>query len=188
MHTTQLQEARTESRSNIFVMAALYADGRPVIPVRVRNISRMGALVEASSLPAIGATVRLSRASLSACGTLVWIDGAKGGVQFDSIVDVADWLPQGRRGFGQQFVDELFHQKRLGTARSIENGAAGFADELLELKLSLERAAEELALDGRIAARHLTTLQTIDSVGQALAKVAAEVALQDPPMATGTAG
>lgn len=133
--------------------------------------------------------MRLSRASLSACGTLVWVNGAKGGIQFDSIVDVSDWLPQGRRGFGQQFVDELFHQKRLGGGGDYAEGTAGLADELLELRSSLERAAEELALDGQVAARHLTTLQAIDTVGQAIAKVAAEIALlKSGPTATGTMG
>jgi hypothetical protein len=188
MQSTPPHELRIEARSNIFVMAALYSSGRSVTPVRVRNISKTGALIEAAALPPSGTPVRLSRASLCATGTLVWVNNAKGGIQFESPVEVIDWLPQGRRGFGQQFVDELFHQKRLGDVRSIDDGAASFADELLELKLSLERAAEELALDGQIASRHLTTLQAIDAVGQALAKVAAEMALQEPPAATGTRG
>jgi len=187
MQSTPSHELRTESRSNIFVMAALYANGRSVTPVRVRNISATGALIEAPALPAAGATVRLGRASLSALGTLVWVNGAKGGIQFDAPVAVADWLPQGRRGFGQQFVDELFHQKRLGAVRSIADGA-GLADELLELRLSLERAAEELALDGAVASRHLSTLQTIDAVGQAIANVAAEIALQGAARPVAAAG
>lgn len=182
MESAQVQaqddELRIERRSNIFVMAALYVDGRPVTPVRLRNISRTGALIEAAVLPAPGSLVRLTRASLSASGTLLWVRGPKGGIQFESPVAVGDWLPQGRRGFGQQFVDELFHQKRLGGVRVIEEGTAGLADELLGLRTMLERAAEDLALDASVAARHLPSLQAIDKVGQALAKLAAELALQ----------
>jgi hypothetical protein len=187
MQSTTPHELRIESRSNIFVMAALYSAGRSVTPVRVRNISTTGALIEAAVLPPPGTHVRLGRASLSASGTLVWVENAKAGMRFDEPVAVADWLPQGRRGFGQQFVDELFHQKRLGTIRkAVPGGADGgsLADELLELRIQLERAAEELALDGAVASRHLTTLQAIDLVGQALAKVAAEMALQEKVVAT----
>jgi hypothetical protein len=108
MQTAALDELRVETRSNIFVMAALYADGRSVAPVRIRNISRTGALVEGVELPLVGGKVRLSRASLSATGMLVWVEGAKAGINFDETVVVADWLPQGRRAFGQQSVDELF--------------------------------------------------------------------------------
>src|SRR5947209_15008642 len=139
MESTQPHELRIESRSNIFVMAALYSSGRSVTPVRIRNISRTGALIEASLLPPPGTDVRVSRASLSASGTLVWVEGVKAGVRFDEFVNVADWLPQGRRGFGQQFVDELFHQKRLVGARAGAAGGAerspGLGDELLELRL-----------------------------------------------------
>lgn len=189
MQGTQVQqnddELRIEPRSNIFVMAALYAQGRPVTPVRLRNISRTGALIEAAALPPPGSVVRLSRAALGVCGTLLWVRGSKGGIQFESPVDVGEWLPQGRRGFGQQFIDELFHQKRLGGVRVIEEGTESLADELLGLRMSLERAAEDLALDGTVAARHLPSLQAIDRVGQALAKLAAEITLQSP--ASGTA-
>lgn len=116
MNSSPIHELRLDSRNNIFVMAALYASGRSVTPVRVRNISRTGALIEAGALPTVGTKVRLSRASLSASGTVVWIEGSKCGVQFDASISVANWLPQGRRGIGQQFVDELFHQKRLGVS------------------------------------------------------------------------
>ena len=190
MQSPAPEELRIETRSNIFVMAALYSAGRSVTPVRVRNISTTGALIEAAVLPPPGTQVRLGRASLSATGTLVWVENAKAGMRFDAPVAVADWLPQGRRGFGQQFVDELFHQKRLGAARGTfsggSDGTATLADEILELRTSLEHAAEELALDGAAASRHLTALQAIDSVGEALSKVAAELALQDSASAIKT--
>jgi hypothetical protein len=184
MQTTAPPDLRVAARSNIFVMAALYADGRSVTPVRIRNISRSGALVEGAELPVAGGRVRLSRATLSATGMLVWVEAGKAGINFDEPVVVPDWLPQGRRGFGQQFVDELFHQKRLGAVRGTsagDGGSAGIADELLELRGSLDRAAEELALDGSVASRHVGTLQAIDSVGQALARLAAEMALSQTP-------
>lgn len=183
MESTPIHELRLDSRNNIFVMAALYANGRSVTPVRVRNISRTGALVEAASLPVVGTAVRLSRASLSVAGAIVWAEGAKAGVQFDSPIAVANWLPQGRRGIGQQFVDELFHQKRLGVcaekATAPTGNGYGFAEELLELRMLLESAGEELAIDGMIATRHTVALQAIDGVAQSLARLAAEATVHE---------
>jgi len=183
MENAPIHELRLDSRNNIFVMATLYATGRSVTPVRVRNISRTGALVEAASLPPVGTIVRLSRASLSAAGAVVWAEGSKAGVQFDSPIAVANWLPQGRRGIGQQFVDELFHQKRLGVtgdkAQPQSAKGYGLAEELLELRRLLESAGEELAIDGMIATRHTVALQAIDGVAQALARLAAEATVQE---------
>lgn len=184
MHSAPVHELRLDSRSNIFVMAALYASGRSVIPVRVRNLSRMGALVEAVELPEAGTPVHLNRASLSATGTVIWVNGGKGGIQFDAPVAVGEWLPQGKRGIGQQFVDELFHQKRMRIADHdmVDPSAEselGLTGELLELRVALDRAAEALAVDAAVASRHLITMQTIDRVSQTLARLAANAALQD---------
>jgi hypothetical protein len=192
MNSTPVHELRLDSRSNIFVMAALYAGGRPVNPVRVRNLSRTGALIEGTDLPEPGTPVRLSRASLSISGTVIWINGGKGGLHFDAQVSVAEWLPQGKRGIGQQFVDELFHQKRqrMNSAELVDAVAEdlGLAGELLQLQSSLDRAAETLALDGAVASRHLVTLQAIDCVSQALARIAAEMTVQETSVPLRAAG
>src|SRR5437868_9655101 len=113
MDTALAHELRAEPRSNIFVIATLYASGGST-PVRIRNISRMGALIEAAALPPCGEAVRLSRGSLSVAGQVVWAAGPRAGLHFTSHVAVADWLPSGQRGSGQQLVDELVHQARLG--------------------------------------------------------------------------
>jgi hypothetical protein len=184
MQSTPINELRLDSRSNIFVMAALYAARRPVSPVRIRNLSRMGALIEAADLPEPGTPMRLSRASLSASGTVIWANGGKAGLQFEAPIAIGEWLPQGKRGIGQQFADELFHQKRLRMTateppESVPDPDLGLSGELLELRLSLERAGEALALDAAIASRHLLTLQAIDCVSQALARLAAGAAAQE---------
>lgn len=184
MHSAPVHELRLDSRSNIFVMAALYAKGQSVTPVRVRNLSRMGALIESAELPLPGTQIRLCRASLTAVGTAIWVNGGKAGLQFEAPIAVGEWLPHGRRGIAQQLVDELFHQKRLraggpGPIDTTADPELGLSAELLELRLSLERAGEALALDTTVASRHPTTLQAIDCVSQALARLAANAALHD---------
>jgi hypothetical protein len=172
-------EHRTEPRSNIFVMATLYASGGST-PVRIRNMSRHGALVEAAALPPSGEAMRLSRGNLSVAGQVMWVAGAKAGLHFTSDVAVMDWLPNGKRGSGQQLVDELVHRARLGTIPEPApldpepSAIPATPEELRELQQILERAGEQLAGDSAIAARHMMALQLIDGVAQALAKLAAQ--------------
>src|SRR4051812_48767645 len=106
-------EKRLGPRSNIFVTGTLYGAGGSA-PVRVRNMSLNGALVEAEALPSVGSLVRLCRGSLSVMGEIAWVAAGKAGLHFSSAICVSDWLPAGQRGAGQQMADELVHQARLG--------------------------------------------------------------------------
>jgi hypothetical protein len=180
MDTTPGPEHRLEPRSNIFVIATLYgADGSA--PVRIRNMSRNGALVEGGVLPPVGAEVRLCRGGLGVNGHLIWLAGRRAGVRFAASAATADWLPNGIRGSHQQLADEMAHQARLGdpsladapVAPPAPRLAAALNDELLRLCRSLERAGEDLAADPDIAARHSGPLQQIDMAAQALARLAA---------------
>ena len=174
-------EHRLEGRSNIFVIATLYTSGGST-PVRVRNLSGNGALVEANALPPPGSPIRLSRGSLTIPGEIIWVAGPKAGLHFSARVAVLDWLPNGKRASGQQLVDEVVHQARLGAIQkttaldpqAICQGTPGATDELLRLRDLLERAGEELAADSSVAARHMMALQLIDGVAQALATLAAQ--------------
>lgn len=170
MESGSASELRLESRSNIFVMAALYTGNRAPAPVRIRNLSRTGALVEANVLPSPGAQVRLARANLATPATVMWVEGSKAGLRFTSPIAVSEWLPQQKRGIGQQFADELFHQKRLQSGDS--PAFVGHVATLLELKQSLERTSKELALDASVATRHRMALQAIDAVSLTLADLA----------------
>lgn len=178
-------EHRLETRNNIFVMATVYAAGRPT-PVRVRNMSQGGALVEAAGLPPAGTSIRLSRGSLEVNGDIMWVDANKAGLRFASPVRVSDWLPVGKRGGGQQLIDEMVHRARVGAAARTSSSEVfdqtnvSVADELSQLSSMLERAGEELASNGAVAKQHPAALQLIDAVTQALAKLAASAAAAAP--------
>lgn len=179
MDTPPASNNRLEARSNIFVMAALYV-GSGSTPVRIRNMSRSGALVEAASLPVAGTKVRLARGSTSVTGEIMWVDRQKAGVRFDSPTSPNDWLPGGKRGFGQQMADELAHQARLGAGSKIASApaqphATQMSDELLRLNQVLMRAGEELASNQALTAGQLIALQEIDVAAQRLANLAEEV-------------
>lgn len=89
------KQAQREPRTNLFVMGAIYSDSGSA-PVRVRNVSPHGALIEGIEIPPAGSQVRLCRGSLSVANAIKWCEARRAGLQFESAVLVADWLPGGR--------------------------------------------------------------------------------------------
>lgn len=179
MDTAPQPNGRLDGRSNIFVTATLYAAGGST-PVRIRNMSRSGALVEASALPPAGTGVRLCRGSISVAGEVMWVDARKAGLRFASPTAAADWLPGGKRGMGQQLADEVAHRARLGAVpeKAAHNPPAvppDISEELVRLEQLLRRAGEELAADDTVAATYLAALQAIDGAAQSLGNLAAQI-------------
>lgn len=178
METAAADNNRLEERSNIFLMGTLYAAGGST-PVRIRNLSRSGALVEAAALPPAATAIRLSRGPLSVVGEIVWLVGRKAGLRFATPVAPGDWLPMGERGRGQQLIDEVMHRARLGMipAQPLDPPPApprALHDELLRIHQLLYRACEDLAADSAISVKHLMTLQAIDAAAAALVRLAAD--------------
>ena len=171
-------QQRTDQRSNMFVMATLYHDGSST-PVRVRNMSRGGALIEAAALPPDQSRVRLNRGSLSVRGRIVWLEDNRAGLRFDAAVEVAPWLPGGSKPSHQQRIDEMVQACRQSPAGSDEppapsaSGQARAVRQLLDLRDTLNAVAEELAGDTAIAMAHATALQRLDVAAQALDTLAA---------------
>ncbi len=172
---------RAEPRSNMFVTATLHLDGRSS-PVRVRNMSRTGALVEVDAIPPERSRVRLERGSLSVRGEIVWRGENRAGIRFDAAVEVGNWLPSGSRPSHQQRVDEMIQACRdapaggMGPAVVPATGQAGTIHQLADLRDTLNAVAEELAGDTSIAMAHATALQKIDVAAQALGKLSALLA------------
>lgn len=102
--------ARKTARTHLFVGATLY-HGRRSAPVRVRNMSPSGALIEFEDLPDIGALVILRRGSLEALGAIAWKTGNKAGVAFSAAIDVLDWMPH-RLATHQVAVDAIITDHR----------------------------------------------------------------------------
>jgi hypothetical protein len=178
MEASAASDLRVESRNNIFVIAVLDLDCGSATPVRVRNLSQNGALVEASVLPEAGTSVLLKRGSLCVEAQVVWVDQQRAGLRLAKPVTVSEWLPYGPRASRQQLADELVHQRRStktqpsAAAASPPQNSSGGA-ELTELAKMLKRAVEELALDHSTTTRHPLALQIIDGVIEALTRSAA---------------
>jgi hypothetical protein len=163
----------------MFVTGTLYATGGST-PVRIRNLSRRGALVEAAALPPAGTAVRLSRGSLSVAGQMMWVTGHKGGLQLASAVSAGDWLPMGERGRGQQLIDETMHRARLGAAppkplEPVSRSAPSLRAELVRLQHLLLQANEQLASEDALTTVQVIVIQAIDGVANSLAQLADDI-------------
>ena len=171
---------RRVPRTNLFVMATMHAGSRSV-PVKVRNLSQYGALIEGSGLPESCAQVRLCRAELDVAGIVVWCAHGRAGLRFQTPVNVADWLPGGPAHAGQHRVDQLVQQvKSSGSASTtsqtdLEEAHSGDISvaELNSLRKAIETLAEDLAGDPAVVDRFGKKLQMLDIAAQTLGKIAA---------------
>ena len=160
----------------IATMSAITASG----PIKIRNLSRHGALIEGAALPDLGEHLKLRRGPLSVTGRIVRLHDNKAGVRFDGPIDVAHWLPSGHPG--QQRVDDLFRSikdesaacpGRQNAARPITRTAADPA-QLRQLALDLNSLADDLAGDASVVVRHGLKLQTLDVASQMFRRLAGE--------------
>ena len=72
---------RKSRRSNVLMSASLELSGTSV-PVKLRNLSADGALVEGDKLPVEGASVLFRKGDLSMAGVVAWTKGRQAGVNF----------------------------------------------------------------------------------------------------------
>lgn len=168
--------SRSEPRTSLFVMASMTA--RSVSgPVKVRNLSTFGGLIEGPQLPELGEALQLRRGGLSASGRVVWRSGTKAGLQLDDPIGVTDWLPSGRSG--QAIVDDTFqgmkaaggkepapHQTNPSHMLSYDQG------QLSQSASALDALADALAEDPDIVARFASELQVLDTAAQTMRKIA----------------
>ena len=78
--SSQSQNRKTR-RSNVLMSASLELSGTS-LPVKLRNLSADGALVEGDKLPVEGASLLFRKGDLSMPGTVAWVKGRQAGVSF----------------------------------------------------------------------------------------------------------
>lgn len=171
--------ARTEPRTNMFVMAALVT-GSTREQVKVRNMSGSGAMVEGRQLPAAGATCLLHRGDISLDATVIWVGDRKAGIRFTERADVSHWLPSGRRT--QAEVDTAVRMARaelVATPQAKVDAPLYSSDlareDVVSIAAALEALADDLAEDPAVVARFMTKLQTLDISVQTLRKLASRL-------------
>jgi len=79
--SSQTQNRRTR-RSKVLMTATLELSGSAV-PVKLRNLSAEGALIEGEDLPVEGSKVVFKRLELSVPGRIAWVSDDRAGVTFN---------------------------------------------------------------------------------------------------------
>ena len=147
------------------------------IPVRIRNMSSSGALIEGAAMPDGGSAIRLIRGPLMIPATVVWSAEGRCGLRFSSLVSVREWLapPSNRE---QQRVDDTMRVIKAG-AIPLPRTDAHDPTSPVELELDLRNACrllqthcDDVLGDPQALARYGDRLQNLDIVMQTMTAVA----------------
>jgi hypothetical protein len=161
-------DTRSGPRSNVFLVATIGA-GATSNPVKVRNLSVHGALLEGAALPSIGTPACLRRGSLQVEGTIAWRDKTHCGIRFESPIVVEDWVKRvGTKA--QQTVDAAIADIRSGSAGG---GSALFStktrrDLLASASAELSQISERIAAMPGMSIELAEELMKLDALAHSL--------------------
>ena len=175
--STKAHPERAEARTNLFVLAVLRT-GLAAGPIRIRNLSTRGMLVEGAVLPPAGTHVKIERGSLVTSGIVVWNVDGRAGVELSSDVEVESWLPM-RRNAAQSRIDEIVQTVKSGSTHPTSAIDMSNRPSLGTLIRELENVSQTLAEDDQIVSRHAELLQRLDIIGQHLTSL-----MKTPPIRT----
>jgi PilZ domain len=161
-----LDDGRNHRRTHLFVAATLYSDMGSV-PVRIRNMSPSGALIESPNIPEPGIQMILRRGSLQIAGRIAWKAEQKAGIAFASNAYVADWMAR-QAGLDQERVDQIVADfKADGRSGNGSSSAASLTDDssletgLMALRSELAQLGNSLIIDTILVATH-PEIQALD--------------------------
>lgn len=175
-------------RKNLMLAATIEA-GAISAPVRIRNLSAGGAMIDGPALPETGSTLILKRLEHSTGATVIWSREGRCGLRLDGTISIDEWVSGVRSApsggsLGQLRVDRIQETVRSGAALPPEQERAASADagpiddrivaELLNVKRMLDAVSEELTDDIDVLIRHATAMQNFDiavAIVEALAQV-----------------
>jgi hypothetical protein len=181
-----------QHRSRVMLAATIVTSGFSA-EVRIRNLSRSGALVEGDAMPEAGATVEILRNLHSARAQVVWSKPNRCGVKFDEPVVIEEWVGSTLRAAPPPEPARELEERTTGPLPAwlvAEGSAAGLEDRLSK------RVGEEIAYIGRlvetvgmdltanpaIVHRHNASLQNCRRAAALLGEIA-QVLLSDDRLA-----
>ena len=91
MDESSVSHNRRSRRSNVFLAASIEVSGI-ALPVKLRNLSSQGALVEGDDLPVEGSQILFRRKDLSVKGRIAWVHENQAGVAFNRLLPQEDVL------------------------------------------------------------------------------------------------
>jgi len=170
-------------RKNLMLSATIECGGTRA-PVRIRNLSETGAMLDGATLPNPGVSLTLLRAEITVGATVIWREGGRCGVHFDSVAATVDEWVTGKRPptfdgkQGQARVDAIQGAVRAGATLPVEPPVAGtldaaeierrVAEEITHVQRLIDALGEELIEDPVMLQRHMRLLQNLDRASQIL--------------------
>ena len=172
------------------MLAASISSGAVQAPVRIRNLSELGAMIDGPALPSPGCTLTLSRMALTIGATVVWSRGGRCGLSLGGAIVVDDWIAgaSSTPSAGQFRVDQIQSAIRSGVALPAETRAPApnpasavpversVAAELGRVRRMLDAVTEELSDDVDVLMRHERAMQNFDIAAQIIAELAVVLA------------
>lgn len=173
-------------------------------PVRIRNLSEGGAMLEGGAFPNVGEVLTLRRLEISIDATVVWRAGTRCGIQFKGKVAVADWVSgtqsRSSHDIDQARVDSIQAAVRAG--RPVPSADAGpaaapvvdadldrrIAEELAYVKRLLEIVGDELTDAPIVVQRYSRSLQSFDLACQILGHLSSVLTASDRSAAVQAVG
>jgi hypothetical protein len=173
-------------------LAAVIESDTQKAPVRIRNISETGAMIDGAAFPPIGTTLILRRLDMSVRATVIWHMAGRCGIHFEGLVSVPDWVGGAAGAMpGQMRAEAIQAAPRTGAlppvvaARPSPAGPKSdiaderLADELAYVRRVLDGVADELAGDPVVLQRYMRSLQNLDIAGQIIEQLAAVLRASD---------
>lgn len=106
---------RQSRRSNVLLSATIEFGGAS-IPVKLRNLSEDGALIEGRNLPLEGSDLIFERNDLRVPGRIAWVNQLQAGIAFGeplSTQDVLQNVPQPKPRVHSDYKRPGFHRRSL---------------------------------------------------------------------------
>jgi hypothetical protein len=161
-------DRRAEGRSSLYLAASLYCDGASS-PVKIRNISSTGALLESRTVVAGGSLVQLVRGSLIVHGLVAWTENEKLGLKFSGSVDVQQWRMTPNNA-EQQRIDDIVRLVKAGAvplpisapSHAVPTDEEGPSADLQRASRLLANLGDRLANDAIVVALYSAELQNLD--------------------------
>lgn len=179
------RDARRQPRSSLFLTAVMQSEGEQVA-VKIRNLSPNGAMIDASMVLPVGASIKLVRGKLIATGNTVWVVGGRIGLQFASGLNVSDWLAAPDKA-EQRRIDDVVSLIRAGALPESKShdvhsypssrvSGEQIAEDLGTVVDLIQQLEDELSDSHDTVARHGDKLQNLDIAVQMLRSIARQFA------------
>lgn len=182
-------------RKNLLLSATVQS-GELKAPVRIRNLSETGAMLDGAALPQVGAALVLRRSDIEIGATVVWRNAGRCGIEFGGVASVEEWiagrrLPELSYGHGQARVDAIQAAIRSGSIAETDEPSpntiainpseidARIAEEFAYVGRLLEEVGDELSDDPVTLKRHGQALQNFDIACQLISQLAAIATASD---------